>query len=335
MKLGKIKKLLIAAVCVSFISFGFTSCMDPIFSYINEEVALEKSLINGSIYSIVRFQDEIFVANGLIYHKPNNSQGHGQWELYSKPNGHVLSIAADEDNLYALCIYVGRNDSEGEMEVVSKKLYSFNPNDNQGWKEIRDIGRNATALLMSTNSTNKEHRKAYINISGTGYELGRDSLTQNTEANNSRSCAYLQDKTKFYSGPAACSNNDDSIVYYASGASVIKDDGTNSKTTISSGVRTTIYGLAVMEDSILINTSAGSALIDIDSGNEISFGNLTSTLSSLYETLACIATDPSKPAKDTIIYSSIAVIGTGSNSALFSHEGLWSYYPNRGKWNAE
>lgn len=335
MKLGKIKKLLIAAVCVSFISFGFTSCMDPIFSYINEEVALEKSLINGSIYSIVRFQNEIFVANGLIYHKPNNSQGHGQWELYSKPNGHVLTIAADKDNLYALCIYVGRNDSEGEMEVVSKKLYSFTLNDNEGWKEIRDIGRNATALLMSTNSTIKEHRKAYINISGTGYELGRDSLTLHPDANNSRSCAYLKNETKFYSGPAACSNNGDTIVYYASGASVIKDDGTNPKTTISSGVRTTIYGLAVMKDSILINTSAGSALIDIDSGIEISFGNLTSTLSSLYETLACIATDPSKPAKDTIIYSSIAVIGTGSNSALFSHEGLWSYYPNRGKWNAE
>lgn len=334
MKLGKIKKLLIAAVCVSFISFGFTSCMDPIFSYINEEVALEKSLINGSIYSIVRFQDEIFVANGLIYHKPKDSQGHGQWELYSKPNGHVLTIAADKDNLYALCIYVGRNDSEGEMEVVSKKLYSFNPNDPEGWKEIRDIGRNATALLMSTNSTNEEHRKAYINISGIGYELGRNGLTPNPDANNSRSCAYLQDKTKFYSGPAACSNNGDTIVYYASGASVIKDDGKNQQT-ISSGVRTTIYGLAVMEDSILINTSAGSALIDIKSGIEISFGNLTSTLSSLYETLACIATEPSQKAKDTIIYSSIAVIGTGSNSALFSHEGLWSYYPNRGKWNAE
>ncbi len=334
MKLGKIKKLLIAAVCVSFISFGFTSCMDPIFSYINEEVALEKSLINGSIYSIVRFQDEIFVANGLIYHKPKDSQGHGQWELYSKPNGHVLTIAADKDNLYALCIYVGRNDSEGEMEVVSKKLYSFTLNDNEGWKEIRDIGRNATALLMSTNSTNKEHRKAYINISGTGYKLERNDLTRKSEADNSRSCAYLQDKTKFYSGPAACSNDNDTIVYYASGASVIKDDGTTPKT-ISSGVRTTIYGLAVMKDSILINTSAGSALIDIDNGSEISFGNLTSTLSSLYETLACIATDPSQKAKDTIIYSSIAVIGTGSNSALFSHEGLWSYYPNRGKWNAE
>lgn len=334
MKLDKIKKLLIATVCTSFISFGFTSCMDPIFSYINEEVALEKSLINGSIYSIVRFQDDIFLANGLIYHKSKDSQGHGQWELYSKPNGHVLTIAADKDNLYAFCIYVGRNDSEGEMEVVSKKLYSFNPTDGQGWKEILDIGRNATALLMSTNSTNKEHREAYITISRTGYKLGRDRLTEESKANGMSSCAYLNNETKFYNSRAACSNNDDTIVYYASGASVIKYDGTNT-TTISSGVRTTIYGLAVMKDSILINTSAGSALIDINSGNEISFGNLTSTLSSLYETLACIATDPSQNAKDAIIYSSIAVIGTGSNSALFSHEGLWSYYPNRGKWNVE
>ena len=38
---------------------------------------------------------------------------------------------------------------------------------------------------------------------------------------------------------------------------------------------------------------------------------------------------------DSIIYAGIRVKGTGSNSALFTHEGLWSYYPSRGKWNIE
>ena len=75
--------------------------------------------------------------------------------------------------------------------------------------------------------------------------------------------------------------------------------------------------------------------MDINTGEEKEFSNLQATLSTLYEGRACIVCDPDQNHKDSIIYAGITVKGTGSNSALFTHEGLWSYYPSRGKWNIE
>lgn len=347
MKINKFTKTISSVFLGAFIAAGFTGCMNPIFHYIKEEVKLEEMKIHGDIYSFARIGEDsnakIFVSNGKIYWKEASKEGHGGWTEFKKPEGQVYTIASDEkDNLYAVTFISSKYDSDGEMKVTEKRLYACSTADGD-WTKIDSISIGEDSLkdvyaLMGTNSFKKEHRKAFINIRGTGYKLENRSKTAYSEANGKKSCAYL-DGVKFYTGNAACSNKDDTLIYYADG-STLKATGTlNGESVtdekIASGVRSTINGIAVCEGSVLINTNSGAALVNGTSGSEITWANLTSTLSTLYEGRACIIVDPSKTYDKAICYAGLTVEGTGSNSALFTHEGLWSYYPSRGKWNVE
>lgn len=347
MKINKFTKTISSVFLGAFIAAGFTGCMNPIFHYIKEEVKLEEMKIHGDIYSFARIGEDsnakIFVSNGKIYWKEASKEGHGGWTEFKKPEGQVYTIASDEsDNLYAVTFISSKYDSDGEMKVTEKRLYACSAADGD-WTQIDSISIGEDSLkdvyaLMGTNSFKKEHRKAFINIRGTGYKLENRSKTAYSEANGKKSCAYL-DGVKFYTGNAACSNKDDTLIYYADG-STLKATGTlNGESVtdekIASGVRSTINGIAVCEGSVLINTNSGAALVNGTSGSEITWANLTSTLSTLYEGRACIIVDPSKTYDKAICYAGLTVEGTGSNSALFTHEGLWSYYPSRGKWNVE
>lgn len=350
MKINRFTKTIASVFLGTFIAAGFTGCMNPIFHYIKEEVKLEEMKIHGDIYSFARIGEgpnaKIFVSNGKIYWKEASMEGHGGWIEFKKPEGQVYTIASDDsDNLYAVTFISSKYDSDGEMKVTEKRLYACSAADGD-WTKIDSISIGEDSLkdiyaLMGTNSFKKEHRKAFINIRGTGYQLVDGSKkTAYPDANGKKSCAYLDPVgVKFYTGNAACSNKNDTLIYYADG-STLKATGTlNGEAVtgekIASGVRSTINGIAVCEGSVLINTNSGAALVNGTSGSEITWANLTSTLSTLYEGRACIIVDPSKTYDKAICYAGLTVEGTGSNSALFTHEGLWSYYPSRGKWNVE
>lgn len=347
MKINKFTKTIASVFLGAFIAAGFTGCMNPIFHYIKEEVKLEEMKIHGDIYSFARIGEgsnaKIFVSNGKIYWKEASKEGHGGWTEFKKPEGQVYTIASDEtDNLYAVTFISSKYDSDGEMKVTEKRLYACSAADGD-WTQIDSISIGEDSLkdvyaLMGTNSVFKDHRKAFINIRGTGYSLsGKTPPTKDDAADNKKSCAYLDGVgVKFYTGNAACSNKDDTLIYYAEGSTLKAIDKlTLTDKIIASGVRSTINGIAVCEGSVLINTNSGAALVDGTSGSEITWANLTSTLSTLYEGRACIIADPSKTYDKAICYAGLTVEGTGSNSALFTHEGLWSYYPSRGKWNVE
>lgn len=350
MKINRFTKTIASVFLGAFIAAGFTGCMNPIFHYIKEEVKLEEMKIHGDIYSFARIgkgsNAKIFVSNGKIYWKEASKEGHGGWTEFKKPEGQVYTIASDEnDNLYAVTFISSKYDSDGEMKVTEKRLYACSAADGD-WTKIDSISIGEDSLndiyaLMGTNSfEKKENRKAFINIRGTGYKLENRSKSPCPDANGKKSCAYLDgDGVKFYTGNAACSNKNDTLIYYAEGSTLKATGKLNDETVtdkiIASGVRSTINGIAVCEGSVLINTNSGAALVDGTSGSEITWANLTSTLSTLYEGRACIIADPSKTYDKAICYAGLTVEGTGSNSALFTHEGLWSYYPSRGKWNVE
>lgn len=350
MKINRFTKTISSVFLGAFIAAGFTGCMNPIFHYIKEEVKLEEMKIHGDIYSFARIGEgsnaKIFVSNGKIYWKEASKEGHGDWTEFKKPEGQVYTIASDEnDNLYAVTFISSKYDSDGEMKVTEKRLYACSAADGD-WTQIDSISIGEDSLkdvyaLMGTNSfKKKENRKAFINIRGTGYELKNKSKSPCSDANGKKSCAYLDGAgVKFYTGNAACSNKDDTLIYYAEGSTLKATGKLNNETVtdkeIASGVRSTINGIAVCEGSVLINTNSGAALVNGTSGSEITWANLTSTLSTLYEGRACIIADPSKTYDKAICYAGLTVEGTGSNSALFTHEGLWSYYPSRGKWNVE
>lgn len=339
MKKNTITKIFTAAVFTAMVLTGFTGCMDPIFQNIKQEVKLENPTKLGEVYSFARIgDDQIYFANGRIYHKNKTLEGHGGWFEFAKPEGHVLTIASDSaDWLYAVCVYYGKNDSDGEMKVTGKKLFACDTKAAAPvWKELTNVKLSAgqTCALMGTNSVTQSRRKAFINTGANGFALSGGTASEDSRAAGKKSCASLNDNTEFFEGDAACSNNNDTIVYYSNGSTVkMKGDKEGDLTT---NIRSTIHGIAVLKDSVFVTSAAGAALVDIDTKKEITqFSNLQATLSTLYEGRACIVCDPSKDHKQSIIYAGITVKGTGSNSALFTHEGLWSYYPSRGKWNIE
>ena len=337
--------LVLAAV---FAAGVFSGCQDPIFWNIRQEVKLEEATIYGDIFSIVRFKDKLFIANGNIYSKDKNANSHGQWSKMNGPAGHVLTVAADSSYVYALSVTSRKNDSEGEMELDSRKLYYSS--DGNSWKEVSGItlsnSKSDVVKLLCTNSPKVAHRYAYIRNKNNVYELNGSSASSSavSGADSALSCVYADGGVKFYNAEAACTDEtessdasgDASAIYYSSGSDLkrVNADGSSEKTVVN-GIRSTVYGIAVMKDSVLVTTAGGTALVARDSGTEIQFANLQSTLSTLYESRACLAVDPGVNALDAAVYAGLCVKGTGSNSALFTHEGLWSYYPARGKWNIE
>ena len=339
MKKNTITKIFTAALFTAIVWTVFTGCMDPIFKNIKQEVKLENPTKLGEVYSFARIgEDQIYFANGRIYHKKKDHEGHGGWIEFSKPEGHVLTIASDSaDWLYAVCVYYGKNDSDGEMKVTDIKLFACNTTAlTPVWKELTNVTLSAgqTCALMGTNSVTKTRREAFINTGAKGYKLSGGTASDKPEAAGKKSCAYLNGDTEFFGGDAACSNNDDTVVYYSNGSTVVKKDK-DKEVNLTTNIRSTIHGIAVLNDSVFVTSAAGAALVDINTGEEKEFSNLQATLSTLYEGRACIVCDPAKDHEQSIIYAGITVKGTGSNSALFTHEGLWSYYPSRGKWNIE
>lgn len=341
-KKNKINVFLVLAAV--FAAGVFSSCQDPIFWNIRQEVKLEEATILGDIFSIVRFKDKLFIANGNIYSKDKNANSHGQWSKMNGPAGHVLTVAADSHYVYALSVTSRKNDSEGEMELESRKLYYSS--DGNSWKEVSGITlsnlKSDVVKLLCTNSPKDDHRYAYIRNKNNVYNLNGSSASSSAEsgADSALSCVYANGNVKFYSEEAACTDetesSDATAIYYSSSSNLkrVNADGSSEKTVVN-GIRSTIYGIAVMKDSVLVTTAGGTALVARDSGTEIQFANLQSTLSTLYESRSCLAVDPSLNAHDCAVYAGLSVKGTGSNSALFTHEGLWSYYPARGKWNIE
>lgn len=333
--------LVLAAV---FAAGVFSGCQDPIFWNIRQEVKLEEATIYGDIFSIVRFKEKLFIANGNIYSKDKNANSHGQWSKMNGPAGHVLTVAADSSYVYALSVTSRKNDSEGEMELDSRKLYYSS--DGNSWKEVSGItlssSKSDVVKLLCTNSPKNANRYAYIRNKNNVYKLNGSSASSSAEsgAGSALSCVYANGGVKFYNAEAACTDETETIdataIYYSSGSDLkrVNADGSSEKTVVN-GIRSTVYGIAVMKDSVLVTTAGGTALVARDSGTEIQFANLQSTLSTLYESRACLAVDPGVNALDAAVYAGLCVKGTGSNSALFTHEGLWSYYANRGKWNIE
>lgn len=333
---------------ITTMAFSLTACQDPIFFHINQEVKLEEATILGDINSIIRFTDgtteKLFIANGNIYSKNANNTTHGSWQKMPAPEGHVHSLAADKDGiLYAFVWNFDKETSTGETEINSKKIY-YSTDKGESWQK-HDISNSidqsamfGEVVLMCTNAPQKDNRKAFLRIDGILYALSGSSSTLHTAGSNACSCAMLGGNVFFSNYFGACSNETKTTpatkVYYGKYFALKYTTNGTDEHDVTGSVRGEIGGLAVMQDSILVATSSGSALVDF-SGNEIDFTNLTSTVSNLYENHAALAVDPSLPAKQNIIYASNQVYGNSSNSAQFSHEGLWSYYPSRGKWNIE
>lgn len=341
-------KIITKISAIAILAFSLTACQDPIFFHIEQEVKLEEPTILGDIYTIVRFSvfgnEMLYLANGNIYSKFAANDTHGSWTKMSAPEGHVHSLAADQDYLYAFVYKHTAENGTGETELTSRKIY-YSPDYGASWylhpisRSISQTYEDQTVILMSTNAPQVAHRKAFVRIDSTVFSLNGASYSALTAA-NSKSCVWWNSNVLFFDCFGSCtdetSTQDATRIYFGDGTYLkYTTDGNISSTRITDTIRGEITALAVMNGSVLVSTTAGSALVDWNTGAELNFTNLTSTVSSLYENHTALAVYPERTATLNIIYSSNQVYGTGSNSALFTHEGLWAYYPSRGTWNIE
>lgn len=346
--MNKIAKTITKISAIMVLALSFTACQDPIFFYINQEVKLEEATILGDIFTIVRFNaygdEKLYIANGNIYSKNADNATHGSWIKLPAPAGHVHSLAADQNYLYAFAYQHTADTGSGETELTSRKIY-YSPDCGESWYEhpinsyISQTSFNQEVILMSTNAPQQAHRKAFIRIDGILYNLNGASYSSRG-GSGAKSCVWWGSDALFFNSFGACSDETSSSnatrIYFADGYYLrYTTDGNSTSTRITDAVRSEIKALAVMNGSVLVSTTAGTAIVDWNTGSEINFTNLTSTVSALYENHAVIAVYPEKTYSENILYASNQVYGTGSNSALFTHEGLWSYYPSRGTWNIE
>lgn len=100
-----------------FISLMFTSCHDSIFETIENEIALDKSGIRGSMGSIVEYNGYLYVTpmnKGVIYRKSASANTKGGWQKLSAPKTPV-AIALSGSTLYMLAVdwAEGSGDYEG------------------------------------------------------------------------------------------------------------------------------------------------------------------------------------------------------------------------------
>lgn len=325
-----------------FCIFMLSSCQDPMFYYVRKEVPLEASTVQGDITAIVRFQDDIYVANGNIFSKNKNISSHGSWNKKNKPSGFAIKVAANQNYIYVLMGVVDEDLDSGYNEGQNRKLYASS--NGSSWTQIKDFGHfnnNVKTILFCTNDVDPTKRKAYINENGTVYELTNVSYPSSScGSGNVRSAT--SDGT-LHTGWASTSvnvpiNGTNTDCYYWSDGSTLHYK-VGSKTGSTKPGIGDIYSIAVTSNAILLGTEKGLGKVSNNNGipgSAQSFEtNADSTLSSQYEIWALLSIDPTKSETSDVIYASMTYQGYGKNSAQFTHIGLWSYMPSRGNWNRE
>ena len=202
------KKTLLTIISAITTCLIFTSCFDPIFSDIRNEVPLKEAQISGFINSIVRYKDDIYLQNGRIYSKPITSNAHGQWALdkssqitplefdyYAQSfyGEYIVKLASDANYIYALSYNFGPKENEGLNEVKDIFVY-YKTNSDSDWKkssgslqtELTEIAKNykdledksyemtdstKTVAMFCTNTPQEANRHAYIKIGTKLYKL--------------------------------------------------------------------------------------------------------------------------------------------------------------------
>lgn len=354
-----------ALVCAALFLGG---CQDIIFANIRKEVKLNDGTVSGTIRALIRFGDGsneyIYLANGkAVYRKLNTGDvadhKEGGWEKVCSGGSrglgkYVVTLAADEKNLYALAADWDENTSKGQNRWYKRAIYA-SADGGLNWKSVHDISTsptgtgtdNVAVYLFCTNTIEKNNRSAYFNVGGAGYELdGLNTPKSNTDANGKASCAYVSG-VKFasasdtYYGSASCTDENrnpggTTTTRYYSNGSTLHWEKSGAGSTVGVGSR--IYSLAVTKDTILVGTDRGikhySLNDDGSVGGEVrDFAtNADAIMSSGYEVNTLLVIDPSKNETETAIYSAIDFEG---RSQQFDHVCIWAYYPGRGNWNRD
>lgn len=295
--------LLSGFLAISFIFFGCPQV--TMLGQIDKETKLEEAVIKGLVGSVVYFQNNLYACDGNIYVKKADAvRG---WSKAAAPSGHIVKLAADTDNIYAL--------------TRENNLYNlYTMTNGNSWNKVELTGDEKIITIFDT---------------GSAFNADSDSGTNSTayiEIKNGETVSYKQLNGSSTHTPSKTPKS--SIVsgdYYA-----IKE-GTKDKpqwvikgagdTTLTSG-KGTIHSIALSSDksTLYVATNAGVKSYSTTDGKDKSLPgpNAPSTVKSSYNYFSVFAYEDA-------IYAAPALegnVGSGVN-------GLFGYYESRGNWNVE
>ena len=299
--------LLSGFLAISFIFFGCPQV--TMLGQIDKETKLEEAVIKGLVGSVVYFQNNLYACDGNIYVKKADAvRG---WSKAAAPSGHIVKLAADTDNIYAL--------------TRENNLYNlYTMTNGNSWNKVELTGDEKIITIFDT---------------GSAFNADSDSGTNSTayiEIKNGETVSYKQLNGSSTHTPSKTPKS--SIVsgdYYA-----IKE-GTKDKpqwvikgagdTTLTSG-KGTIHSIALSSDksTLYVATNAGVKSYSTTDGKDKSLPgpNAPSMVKSSYNYFAVFAYGD---AYGDAIYAAPALegnVGSGVN-------GLFGYYESRGNWNVE
>ena len=295
--------LLSGFLAISFIFFGCPQV--TMLGQIDKETKLEEAVIKGSVRSVVYFQNNLYACDGNIYVKKADAvRG---WSKAAAPSGHIVKLAADTDNIYAL--------------IRENNLYNlYTMTNGNSWNKVKLTGDEKIITIFDTGS-------AFNADSASG-----TNSTAYIEIKNGETVSYKQ--LNGSSTPTPSETPKSSIVsggYYA-----IKE-GTKDKpqwvikgagdTTLTSG-NGTIHSIALSSDksTLYVATNAGVKSYNVADKTEKTLPgpNAPSMVKSSYNYFAVFAY------RDAI-YAAPALEGNVGSSV----NGLFGYYVSRGNWNVE
>lgn len=289
--------LLSGFLAISFILFGCPQV--TMLGQIDKETKLEEAVIKGLVGSVVYFKDNLYACDGYIYVK--NADAVRGWSKVDASLGHIVKLAADATNLYAMSVTIDN------ANKTTKQLHTTT--DGKKWDKV--------SITLASG-------EEISTIFDTG--SAQSTCTAYVQIKNGETVSYKQ--LNGSSTPTQSKTPKSSIVsgeYYAKENSIYKQ-GEDTSSFIS--VNKTIHSIALSPDesTLYVATNAGVKSYSTTDGKEIPLPgpNAPSMVKSSYNYFAVFAYGDA-------IYAAPALegnVGSGVN-------GLFGYYESRGNWNVE
>lgn len=302
--------LLSGFLAISFILFGCPQV--TMLGQIDKETKLEEAVIKGLVGSVVYFKDNLYACDGNIYVK--NADAVRGWSKVDAPSGHIVKLAADATNLYAMSVTIDN------ANKTTKQLHTTT--DGKKWDKVSITlasGEEISTIFDTGSAFNAD------SASGT-------NSTAYIEIKNGETVSYKQLNGNGIQEPSVSPKS--SIVsgdYYAI------NEGTKEKPqwvikwagdTTLIPVKGTIQSIALSPDesTLYVATNAGVKSYNVADKTEKTLPgpNAPSMVKSSYNYFAVFAYGDA-------IYAAPALegnVGSGVN-------GLFGYYESRGNWNVE
>lgn len=303
--------LLSGFLAISFIFFGCPQV--TMLGQIDKETKLEEAVIKGAVRSVVYFQNNLYACDGNIYVKKADAvRG---WSKAAAPSGHIVKLAADTDNIYAL--------------TRENNLYNlYTMTNGNSWNKVELTGDEKIITIFDT---------------GSAFNADSDSGTNSTayiEIKNGETVSYKQlNGTSTPTTPTTPTPSDTPKSSIVSGDYYAINEGTKEKPqwvikgagdTTLIPVKGTIHSIALSPDkstnTLYVATNAGVKSYNVADKTEKTLPgpNAPSMVKSSYNYFAVFAYEDA-------IYAAPALegnVGSGVN-------GLFGYYESRGNWNVE